>query len=104
MFKQYIKYLRDNPHGYWFKRKLYGWGWTPARWQGWLTMGIFLTLIVSNFIRVDTRSHSASDTLINFVPRTIVLIVIFTAICFWKGEAPRWQWGNPKRKGDEKRN
>lgn len=33
MFKNYLDYIRDNPHGYWFKRKLYGWGWTPVTWQ-----------------------------------------------------------------------
>jgi hypothetical protein len=32
LFKEYTDYLKDNPQGYWFKRKLYGWGWTPARW------------------------------------------------------------------------
>ena len=30
MLKQYIAYLKDNPQGYWFKAKLYGWGWVPV--------------------------------------------------------------------------
>jgi hypothetical protein len=30
MFKRQLDYLRNNPQRYWFKRKLYGWGWTPA--------------------------------------------------------------------------
>ena len=30
-FKEYI---RNNPKGYWFKRKLYGWGWFPVKWEG----------------------------------------------------------------------
>jgi hypothetical protein len=34
MFKKYIEYLKDNPQGYWFKRKVWGWGWTPVTWQG----------------------------------------------------------------------
>ena len=98
IIKEYIKYLKDNPRGYWFKRKLYGWGWTPATWQGWLTLLIFLALIFFNFNRIDSSSHSASDTLINFVPETFALIIILIAICYWKGEKPRWQWGFPKYK------
>jgi len=38
MIKEYIAYLKDNPQGYWFKAKLYGWGWDPAIWQGWLVL------------------------------------------------------------------
>ena len=30
MIKEYIAYLKDNPQGYWFKARLYGWGWAPA--------------------------------------------------------------------------
>ena len=25
LFKKYLDYVNDNPKGYWFKRKLYGW-------------------------------------------------------------------------------
>ena len=30
MIKEYIAYLKDNPQGYWFKARLYGWGWVPV--------------------------------------------------------------------------
>ena len=33
MFKNYLDYIRDNPKGYWFKRKPFGYGWTPVKWQ-----------------------------------------------------------------------
>ena len=33
MLRQYIQYLKDNPQGYWFRRKLFGWGWVPVKWQ-----------------------------------------------------------------------
>ncbi len=93
LYKEYITYLKDNPKGYWFKRKLYGWGWTPARWQGWLTLGIFIFLIALNFFRLDSVSHSASDTLYNFLPQTIVMVLILISVCYRKGEKPSWQWG-----------
>lgn len=46
MFKKYRDYINDNPKGYWFKSKPFGWGWTPVTWQGWLIMVLYIALIV----------------------------------------------------------
>ncbi len=27
MIKKYLNYIKDNPEHYWFKAKIYGWGW-----------------------------------------------------------------------------
>ncbi len=36
--------MTDRP---WFKRKTYGWGWTPVSWQGWLvTLGLVVVITV----------------------------------------------------------
>ena len=102
MLKEYIAYLKDNPQGYWFKAKLYGWGWTPARWQGWLVSITFIILIVFNFFRIDTASHSASDTLINFFPQTLFFVLLLIFICWKTGEKPHWQWGLPKKNKKDK--
>jgi hypothetical protein len=93
----HIAYLKDNPERYWFKRKLYGWGWTPARWQGWLVIGVFILLIVADFSRIDATQHSGSDTLLNFAPNALVLVLVLIGICYKTGESPRWQWGTPKK-------
>jgi len=93
MFKKYRVYAKDNPHGYWFKRKPYGWGWVAVTWQGWLVLLLFITIVVWNFIRIDSHSHSVSDTFINFIPETFVLALLVFLVCLKKGEKPRWQWG-----------
>lgn len=93
IIKKHIDYLKDNPKGYWFKRKLYGWGWTPARPQGWITIFVFIILVVINFNRIDTASHSASDTLLPFLVETFLMVGLLIWICYAKGEKPRWQWG-----------
>lgn len=101
LLKEHIEYLKNNPEGYWFKRKLYGWGWTPATWQGWLVLAVFIILITLNAFRIDFNSHSASDTLINFISQTIILGALFIWICLKKAERPRWQWG---LRDEEKKN
>lgn len=78
----------------WFKRKAYGWGWTPATWQGWLVVLAYIVIVTKNFVRIDRVSHSVSDTLISFVPETIIATIILIIICYLTGEKPRWQWGH----------
>ena len=95
--QKYIDYLKDNPKRYWFKRKIWGWGWTPATWEGWLTLFVFIILIVWNFLRIDRASHSISDTLIGALVPTAVLIAALIVVCYSKGERPRWSWGFPKK-------
>ena len=31
----------------WFRRKKYGWGWTPSTWQGWTVVGFILLVGVA---------------------------------------------------------
>ena len=59
MIKEYVSYLKDNPNGYWFKRKLYGWGWTPATWQGWFAIGVYVLLILGLGFFPITRGFRA---------------------------------------------
>jgi hypothetical protein len=78
---------------FWFKRKLYGWGWYPATWQGWLILLIYVVIFVKMFILFDINSHSESDTLIGLVLPAFVLTGILIFICYKTGETPKWQWG-----------
>ena len=88
----------------WFRAKDYGWGWTPCTWEGWVVLGVYLTLIVVEFIRFDKSSHSASDTLINFLPRIFLYTIVLIVICAMTGEKPEWRWGGRKVKSHASRN
>lgn len=71
----------------WFRAKTYGWGWGwPRCWQGWVVMAGYVgaMLGVTPIAQADLRLFFAC-----VVGLTLVLI----AICWWKGEAPRWRWG-----------
>lgn len=70
----------------WFKRKLYGWGWTPCTWQGWLVLLVWIVLFVSLAYTMD---HEWIKNL-TFV---FIMTAILLFICYKKGEKPRWQWG-----------
>lgn len=94
MLKEYLDYLKDNPNKYWFKRKIYGWGWTPATWQGWLTLLLFLGAIIINTLGIDKTTPEGLKT---FIVETIALILILLFICYRTGEKPKWQWGLPKK-------
>ncbi len=95
MFKRYLDYLKDNPHGYWFKRKLYGWGWMPARWQGWLVTFLYITLVLAFAFTIDENSPP-EEVMFTLVLPFILLTVTFISIAYKTGEKPRWQWGLPR--------
>lgn len=92
IIKNYIAYLKDNPEGYWFKRKLYGWGWTPARWQGWVVIVVAIAIFLKaiQFAQYDDAPGVALLGL-------IAMVGIVFGFGYWKGEKPRWQWGAPKK-------
>lgn len=101
MFKKYLNYIKDNPKHYWFKRKIWGFGWIPATWQGWLVTLLYLALIfILVFIKeeyIPGNPDSGSNFLVFGLP-FIVLTILFIFIAYKKGEKPKWQWGFPKDK------
>jgi hypothetical protein len=96
MIKEYIAYLKDNPEGYWFKRKLYGWGWTPVKWQGWATILVFVAFLVWDALDLSSTPSPSDNMIARFLIKMALAVVALLGICFKKGEKPRWQWGLPK--------
>jgi hypothetical protein len=78
-----------NEPTYWFPAKRYGWGWgLPTAWQGWVVMAIFaLLLLAGASVLLPSRGTGA------FVAYLAVLTTLLVAICWFKGEPPRWRWG-----------
>ncbi|MFA6494905.1 MAG: hypothetical protein WC246_00870 [Candidatus Paceibacterota bacterium] len=92
MLKDYIAYFKDNPQGYWFKAKLYGWGWTPVKWEGWLVVAIGVA-ILSAGVYVAEIDDAPGAALLG----ALLMVAFILFFGFWKGEKPRWQWGPPKK-------
>jgi len=103
MLKEYIRYVKNNPKGYWFKAKLYGWGWVPAKWQGWAVIGVWLALVIFFALTIDKNSPSR-EVVFTFVLPVLFLTVLLIRICYRKGEKPRWRWGLSKEESVEDKN
>jgi hypothetical protein len=79
----------------WFKRKTYGWGWTPVTWQGWLATLVYVVLLVACGAILDPNATSTDVAFTFFLP-VLLLTIAFVKLAYKKGEKPRWQWGNKK--------
>jgi hypothetical protein len=74
---------------YWFPAKRYGWGWgPPSTWQGWLVLAVFLCLLVAGGVGLLSKGKVAG-----FIGYSVALSILLAAVCWWKGEPPRWRWG-----------
>jgi hypothetical protein len=91
----YRNYIEDNPKGYWFKRKWYGWGWTPVTWQGWVATLVYLALVVAFALTIDEASAN-NERAFTFILPVVLLTAAFIRLAYAKGEKPRWQWGPPE--------
>ena len=96
MIKEYKAYLKDNPEHLWFKRKLFGWGWTPATWQGWVVVAIGIAIMAFGFYVGQTDDAPGAALL-----GIILMIGFISYFGYKKGEKPRWQWSLPKDKQDK---
>ncbi|MDZ4687871.1 MAG: hypothetical protein SH850_22590 [Planctomycetaceae bacterium] len=82
----------SNPLMYWFPAKRYGWGWGPPNsWHGWAVLaGFVLSIVIGALIFPPQR------WLGQYLAWTTVCTAQLIAICWHKGEPPRWRWGENK--------
>ena len=62
----------------WFKRS--GIFFIPVTAMGWLVALAGITYAVYVFIDIDSRSHSVSDTLMNFVFNLVIIWAVYSII------------------------
>jgi hypothetical protein len=53
--------------------------------MGWLIMLAGIAYAVYSFLEIDSRSHSVSDTLINFVFRLLIIGAVYSLIAYLSG-------------------
>ena len=78
---------------YWFPAKRYGWGWgLPSAWQGWVVLLSFVVLLLFGLFMFPPDKQPGA-----FLALVVVSCVLLVAICWLKGEPPRWRWGGDKQ-------
>ncbi len=83
-----------NKTKYWFKRRRYGYGWVPVTWQGWLTVGGFIAILVGNSYTIkDVPDNEITKEVWLFL--SVIVIAIFGLLGICKAKAPKakWRWG-----------
>jgi len=88
--------MENNNKKIWFRRKTYGFGWTPVSWQGWVFLFVWILVFLSLFSKID---HEGGKNILFMV----VMVVILLYVSYKKGESPRWQWGKRNKGTDDKK-
>jgi hypothetical protein len=70
----------------WFLRR--GLFYKPIALPGWIILAIAIGLSIYTFIDIDSRSHSVSDTLINFFFNLLLIGLSYTLIAFLTEQRP----------------
>jgi hypothetical protein len=84
--------MRGEPR-YWFRAKRYGWGsGLPVAWQGWVVIAMYAILAAAG-----TALMSPSSAPARFIGYLLFLSGVLVAVCWVKGERPRWRWGKTDR-------
>lgn len=65
---------------HWFIRK--GILFLPASLMGWVILSLAAMYAVYLFIEIDSRSHSVSDTLMNWVFNCLIISLVYSLIGF----------------------
>lgn len=74
---------------YWFKTHKKGIVWYPSSWQGWVVVLVYLVTLAYYFIKVDSKSHSVSDTMIGMFVPFFILSAFLIIITYLKSEASK---------------
>ena len=71
----------------WFKR--FGIFFLPTNIVGWLILIPGLVFAVYDFVDIDSRSHSASDTLRPFIINLFIIAAAYTLIAWLASRTPK---------------
>lgn len=84
----------DKKKDYWFKRRRYGYGWVPVTWQGWLTLGVLLVVVLGGaWVVKDAPQGELSDEVAIYLAAVLASVLVLLFISNKKGPSLRWRWG-----------
>ena len=78
----------DRDRAFWFPAKSHGWGWgPPIAWQGWVVLIGWVAVVVVGAALLAGRHW------LGYAIFMVTMVSLLLAICYAKGEPPRWRWG-----------
>lgn len=78
----------------WFKRRRFGYGWTPSTWEGWAVLGVYLLIVlIPAFILKDAHSNSANKEAFFYLGYVLIATGCLLLITYKKGPKPKWRLG-----------
>ena len=77
---------------YLFKRRRYGWGWTPVSWQGWVIVFVPLGVIIANAFLLPGENTTALN-LLYYLIITFLLVILLILVVAKNSPKPKWRWG-----------
>lgn len=81
----------------WFKRRRYGYGWTPVTWQGWVLVILTLVVAIGGAALLVILPYT-NQLLWVYLTSVITIVVLLVIVAYQKGPSPKWRWG--KKPGD----
>jgi hypothetical protein len=87
---------------YWFKPKRYGFGATPATWQGWtLGVGYVVVVVAASALFLPRGGEPAAGNWIAWIAVVALATAATVAISYFKTEGRwQWRWGAGKKLAD----
>ena len=84
----------------WFKRKRFGYGWTPSSWEGWAVILSYIVSVLGLTAMLDENSSDKEALFLLLIPMA-VLTGLLIRIASDHGESLRWQWGKQKKDNND---
>jgi hypothetical protein len=81
----------------WFKAKTYGYGWTPATWQGWFVMALYLLGVFVAASGIIQGEDLGADGVKRFLVTVFLLTLLLLSVAYEKGDPLRWRWGKEEK-------
>lgn len=76
---------------YWFKQKRYGFGASPATWEGWAFTGAYVALLLLGSAWMAAAPEARA---LSYFTIAAILTIAFVAISWRTTEGGwRWRWG-----------
>lgn len=95
----YSRAVGKSQPGLWFAAKRFGWGWgLPCAWQGWVVMVAWVVLLLAGVLGLLFALEGGLGIAL-VVVFVLVMVGIQLGLCLWKGERPRWRWGDDDPSG-----